>query len=56
MGRKTMNSKVIGVEELGGLRREGAEDGGVPVSMGGEKGRLMRFGDMDDEGLRGLVL
>lgn len=56
MGRKPMNSKVIGVEEFGGLRREGAEDGGVPVSMGGEKGRLTRFGDMDDEGLRGLVL
>ena len=40
---EAIDGKFIGVEELGGVRgrRERMEDGGVPVMVRGEKGRLV---------------
>lgn len=48
-----MDGTVVGVEEFGGVvSREGVEDGGVPVMVGGENGWLLRLEDVDDVGLR----
>lgn len=54
-GRKAVNSVVIGVDELGrgvvsGKGGERAEDGRVPVVVGGENGGLLGLGNMDDVG------
>lgn len=40
---EAMNGGVVGVDDIGGVigTREGADDGGVPVVIGGEKGRLL---------------
>lgn len=35
---------------ISGERREEAENGGVPVVVGGEKGWLLRLGDVDNVG------
>ena len=48
-----MDSMVIVVEELGRVRRrgEGMNDGGVPIMVRREKGGLVGFYHVDDEGL-----
>lgn len=52
-GGESAHGAVIGVENLGRavVRREGSYDAGVPVVVGGEGEGLLRFGDVDDEGL-----
>lgn len=44
---------VVSVEDLGRavVRRERSDDAGVPVVVGGEGERLVRFGNVNDEGL-----
>lgn len=49
-GGEAAESAVVGVEEFGG-GREGTEDGGVPVVVGGENGWLMKLGNVDDVSL-----
>lgn len=53
-GGEAVDGAVVGVEEFGGVGgegRDGVEDGGVPVVVGGENGWLLRLGDVDDVGL-----
>lgn len=55
-GREASDGAVVGVEDLlggGAVRggREGLEDRGVPVVVGGEERGLLRFRHVDDEGL-----
>lgn len=54
MGREAVDGTTIGVDDFGGVGRggrEGSNDGCIPIIVRGEKGRLVRFGDMNDEGL-----
>ena len=61
-GSKAMDSVFVGIQEfscglltIGGERREGAEHGGVPVVVGGEKGWPLRLGDVDDVGFMTVI-
>lgn len=50
---ESADGALVGVEDRSraGVRREGSDDVGVPVAVGGEGERLVRLRDVDDEGL-----
>lgn len=52
-GGEPADGLVVGVQDLGGaaVPREGSDDAGVPVVVGGEGEGFLRFGDVDDEGV-----